>query len=649
MYPISPIFEDYLKRYDREFTVRVTVNDQEYTASNIAEFTVENSLASGEEFEIGTAIPSKLTISLRLLDTVPENARIRPYLALSMAGMTWEQAVYDWEDADVSWLGGSTHWLPLGEFYVDTREKNGDVYRFTCYDKLITGDAEYISTLTYPATQRAVFDEICGLLDIEYDGSVVINPAYTLQAAPTGYTMRQVIGYIAGSNAASAFMGKDGLLRFKLFSPEEAPVFNYRQADYIRAKQTNPRKTYTRVVVTYNTEDGLTYEAGSGADANTLQVINPFATQAITNALQAALNGFSYQPMEMDARGFPQLDQGDVVGYEQFQGVTWERAITDWADTDLPWDGIRRYTTIILRQTFGFKGGLRMQVQAPAKSDQQSEFKPRGTMVEQINNINKTAVKQGRNYFGFSVAPDYGVKIQRDDGKSDLTLNSDVMDWRVNGQSSLYFDAQANKLKFTGALEAASGTFSGALVAATGTFTGALQAATGTFSGALLAASGSFSGQISASTILGGNVTGALIQTSEPGIFPYAAMRSDNKTFTVAASATNRVEMTVTGYPTASVGFSFTNGSQVSRISGNDGLYLYGDQNIKMESMNIYLRGYNGTYVTRWSDLKSEETGANIAAELNSLAINMTFDSTSRNLKLWSKGGNLLAQVNIPT
>ncbi|MNL83222.1 hypothetical protein D3C87_2108050 [compost metagenome] len=69
-----------------------------------------------------------------------------------------------------------------------------------------------------------------------------------------------------------------------------------------------------------------------------------------------------------------------------------------------------------------------------------------------------------------------------------------------------------------------------------------------------------------------------------------------------------------------------------------------------MEFTNrIYLRGYQGTYVPKWSELRSEETGISLESELNALAFNMTFDPTSRNLKLWSKGGTLLAQVNIPT
>ena len=77
----------------------------------------------------------------------------------------------------------------------------------------------------------------------------------------------------------------------------------------------------------------MKYEAGTGDDNHTLYVENPFATQAVTNGLLAALNGFSYLPLTMDARGFPQLEQGDVIGFEQQEGTTWDETVSTWQDT----------------------------------------------------------------------------------------------------------------------------------------------------------------------------------------------------------------------------------------------------------------------------------------------------------------------------
>lgn len=508
MYPISPLYTDYLRRPDREFIVKALVQSEEYDSSKIVDFSIENSLSLNEGFEIGTAIPSKLTIKLRTNEIIPANARIVPYLSLSMAGMTWLQAQYPWQDMHVSWTGDGTDWLPLGEFFVDGREKINDVWTFTCYDKLVFADVAYISSLTYPTTQRAVFNEICNRLGWTYDSSVVINPAYQIQAGPAGYSMRQVLSYIASANSASIYIDKAGTVKFKRFTAADTPVFDMTTADYVQVKQTNPVKTYSRVVVTYNTEEELQYEAGTGDDNHTLYVENPFATQAVTNGLLAALNGFSYLPLTMDARGFPQLEQGDVIGFEQQEGTTWDETVSTWQDTHIPWDGIMRYKTVILHQVFNFAGGLRMTLEAPSVSEQQSEFVVDGTLTTAVNKLNKEAVKEGKSYYGATITRTEGLIIEREDHKSKVILNSDKLSFQANGQDRLYFDPVAGKYKFIGTLEATDGVFSGNLQAAGGTFTGTLQGVDGTFTGRLQAASGTFTGNLQAA---GGTFTGTLV------------------------------------------------------------------------------------------------------------------------------------------
>ncbi|WP_240927428.1 hypothetical protein [Paenibacillus thiaminolyticus] len=154
MYPISPIFADYLKRHDKQYIVKAIIDGQEYTSANIVEFTIENILAAADEFEIGTAIPSKLTIKLRLPEAIRPNAQVKPYIALSLDGMSWLDADYPWLEMNIPWVAGATEWLPLGEFYIDSREKVNEVWTYVCYDKLITADVAYISQLSYPATQK---------------------------------------------------------------------------------------------------------------------------------------------------------------------------------------------------------------------------------------------------------------------------------------------------------------------------------------------------------------------------------------------------------------------------------------------------------------------------------------------------------------
>lgn len=114
---------------------------------------------------------------------------------------------------------------------------------------------------------------------------------------------------------------------------------------------------------------------------------------------------------------------------------------------------------------------------------------------------------------------EHGIVVQRSDGSSKATFNSDEIYFEVGGQRKFWLDIPNNTIKFSGTLEAADGIFSGDLSAVGGTFTGDLSAAGGTFSGDLTAAGGTFtgtlqgvdgtfSGEISASTITGGIIFG---------------------------------------------------------------------------------------------------------------------------------------------
>lgn len=447
MYPISDLYKQYLASRSREWLVKVEIDSVEYGASEIVDFTVENSILPADEFTIGTAIVSQLTLRLRTEDDIPANAQVIPYLAMTGSG-------------------GDTEWLPLGEFYIDRRELINDrLWQFTCLDKLVWAAVPYISQLTYPASMQDVWDEICSDIGYTYDESVVIDPSYTLPVAPTGFTCLQVLGYIAGCNAASVYIDKGGVLRFKRFGADDEVVIELPSSEYSRVKQLNPPKTYTKIVA-YTDDEGSGYEAGSGDENHTLYIDNPLATQQIVNDLLAKLNGFTYVPVELDSpRGYPQMEVGDRYRFgkraDEYD-MTWDGADVAWEDADWTWDGYEYGggISLALNMSYTFRGGLKMVLEAPSVSEQESEFGIDGSITEAINRINRGAVKLGKPYYGLTVTREHGLMVERSDGKSKLTLNSDVMDWQVDGQSSLFYDALANRLKFRGDIQMLGGTIS---------------------------------------------------------------------------------------------------------------------------------------------------------------------------------------------
>lgn len=467
MYPTSPIFEEFLKRRSREWHVKVDINGVEYGRDKIVDFEIDNSIVSGEDFEIGTAITSKLTLRLKSYDKLPDNAKIIPYLSLSLDSMTWEQAETAWQDADWPWVGGTTEWMPLGEFYVDDRQQINATWEYVCFGKLMFANVPYISQLSYPATMQAVWDEICDSLDYEYDSTVEIDPSYMFPVAPTGLTKRQVMAYIACVHVASVYEDKDGKIKFKTYRAVDEPVYEMDTSDYIFLKQVNPVKTYTRIVATYDTEQDLKYEAGEGDDNHTLFIESPLITQELVNDMHTKLNGFTFMPVSMNARGYPQLDIGDLLGVYRDDSLPWVDTHTAWEDMELPWNGMVLYKTLALKIKYKFKGGLSMTIDSNAHSEQQSEFKVDGSLTGQIKELNRAAAKLDRNYYGVTLSREFGLKVDRSDNLASATWNADELRFVADGDDALWFDVPSRKFHFSGTLVGVDGEFSGTVWAAT--------------------------------------------------------------------------------------------------------------------------------------------------------------------------------------
>jgi hypothetical protein len=304
---------------------------------------------------------------------------------------------------------------------------------------------------------QAVWNELCGIIGVTSNANVTINSTFAFDLAPTGYTVRQVLGLIAAAHAASVKMMKDGTIGLIKFKADSAAVESITASDYVKAPQTNPEKLITRIVA--DNDDGDEIEAGTGSESNTLKITNPFITQTIINDMYSSLNGFKYIPYNMDWRCFPYLEVGDTINiYILNNNITWDMADVAWDMADATWDtaevmGDISYESIILTNKIVYKGGLKATSSAPAQSTTASEFKPKGTLTEKIKTLNKTAVKQDKPYYGVTFGRDFGIKVQGSNG-SEVVLNGDRTAFSVDGQERFYFDAIAKDYVFDGTLTA---------------------------------------------------------------------------------------------------------------------------------------------------------------------------------------------------
>ncbi|MCM1564929.1 MAG: hypothetical protein NC238_03035 [Dehalobacter sp.] len=409
MYDVSELFKTYVAQPNREMEVKVVIGAVTYDNTKVIEFTPEDSLIASDEFTIGTVIPSKLTLSVKTTDTIFTNAKITPSVRLNGAN-------------------GWTEWVELGSYYIDNRDYKNGVWTFVCYDKLITTQQPYVSSLTYPEAMQNVFNEMVTQLGFTVDASVAINPAYMISYKDEDISMRDMFSYIASAHGCSIKMTKNEKLAFVSFLPG-ATKTALGTSHYFDCLQTNPVKTYTRILLIYNT-DGETLESGTGDDDHTLEFYNPFMTQAMLDSVLAALTGFSYTPIQMDWKGFVFLEVGDAV----------EITLRDSSVI----------SSVLLTNKATFKGGLKYKSTAPSVSAQKSEFNFTGTLTQQI----QKAVKADTPYYGVTIGRANGIKVTKSNGITEAILNSDLLQFTKNGSPIFYFD-ESGDLQIVGFLTAA--------------------------------------------------------------------------------------------------------------------------------------------------------------------------------------------------
>lgn len=528
MYPISPMFEEFLRSRGRTWEAAIEVNGVSYGKDKIVEFNIENSLAPGSDFTIGSAVASTMSMTLRINEDLPIGAKVVPYISLSAADVTWIQAEFSWADADFTWLGDGLEGMPLGEFYIDTRRQVKDTYVYSCLDKLVLGNSAYISQLDYPVSMEDVWNEICAELELENADTVTLEP-YILNAAPSGYTMREVLGYIAAVNCASVFVGKDGKINLRKYRANDNAVFEIETDDYFSFKQTNPLRTFTKVEVTYDVEDKLTYTAGEGDENATISITNPLATQDIVNDMLAKINGFSFLPVEMDVRGYPQVEVGDRITVAKQEGKSWAETITAWDETHISWEGKTYHQTIITLLKYSFKGGLGMSIKSVSKSTQQSEFNSPKVLEQQVNRQTANALRYDKPYYGVTHSRTRGIVVNREDGAAEAIFNADELKFRAGGEDALWFDVPSKKFHFSGTLIGVDGEFSGTVSAAT------------------IIGSKVHGGTIEGTTIRGSEFFGGTFSTRETG-YPRIIMTDTADLLAAEYSDTQKIVIDPNGY-----------------------------------------------------------------------------------------------------
>ena len=201
-------------------------------------------------------------------------------------------------------IGDPVEWVQIGTYRIDEesiRTRQGYTM-FNAYDKLRYAINTYQSALTFPATLQAICNEVCGLIGIT-SATLPVNPTIE-ENNLDGYTLRDVLGFIAGYCGRNAYLSPYGALELRWFSSVGYTADGTRaNIPYIGENNC----TVSRLIC--QTSDGV-ITAGSGEG---IYFTCPFMTQARLNAMLSSLS-LTYRKAEVDIPyGNFCLQSGDII------------------------------------------------------------------------------------------------------------------------------------------------------------------------------------------------------------------------------------------------------------------------------------------------------------------------------------------------
>lgn len=281
---------DFNLLYARYYS-KYLVDGKEYNQT-LNEFKYSNIINPNNSISIGNTCSSSVTFSIYNPEITLENKDITIF-----EGVKGDSGI---------------EYVQIGIFTVTKEESNGEYTKYTAYDKMYKAEKGYFTKLTYPSTDKAILEEICTKLGIQLATS--ITSTHTITDKPQGYTMREMIGYMAMLQGGNAAINSDGNLEIKWYK-DSGYVLDGHQYYQQGVTFTTSKDFTIRKLTCNNTKSGdkETSTITSGSGTTGLSFANPFMTQANLNEIYKKIGGFQFRPLTVKFVGDWRLEVGDII------------------------------------------------------------------------------------------------------------------------------------------------------------------------------------------------------------------------------------------------------------------------------------------------------------------------------------------------
>lgn len=291
LYPSDIVFPLEFSLLNARYYSKYLVDGKEYNQT-LNEFKYSNIINPNNSISIGNTCSSSVTFSIYNPEITLENKDITIF-----EGVKGDSGI---------------EYVQIGIFTVTKEESNGEYTKYTAYDKMYKAEKGYFTELTYPSTDKAILEEICTKLGIQLATS--ITNTHTITDKPQGYTMREMIGYMATLQGCNAAINSDGNLELRWYK-DSGYVLDGHQYYQQGVTLTTSKDFTIRKLTCNNTKSGdsKTSEITAGGGTTGLSFANPFMTQEILNEVYKKIGGFQLRPLTVKFVGDWWLEVGDII------------------------------------------------------------------------------------------------------------------------------------------------------------------------------------------------------------------------------------------------------------------------------------------------------------------------------------------------
>lgn len=320
---------------------KYVVDGKEHTET-LNNFKFQNMINPNNEITIGNTCSSGVTFSIYMPAISLENKEIAIFEGVK--------------------VGTEINYIKLGIFTVTKQTSDGEYTNYEAYDRMYKADMPYFSDMTFPSTDKAILNEICGKLGISLATNIVT--AHTISDKPQGYTYREIIGYMAMLQGSNAVINADGNLELRWYK-DSGYVLDGHKYYQQGVTFTTSKDFIIQKLTCNNTKSGSTEqsEITVGDGATGLTFTNPFMTQAILDEVYKKIGGFTFRPLTVKFVGDYRLEVGDIITVSK-------------GDVD--------YKVPIMQITHECDGGLMDTVTSIGQSDTENTSAASGPITKQM-------------------------------------------------------------------------------------------------------------------------------------------------------------------------------------------------------------------------------------------------------------------------